>query len=251
MKKELKKALLLTGTCLMLGAFCGCGEANAPAPAPESTEPETVAETVVDEDQASDIDDTASSPYKTQIDSLKADGLADQFALADIDGDGTPELIASDSSGSYDHENAFIYTVYDGKCVLLASAISGADGASLCYSEGKNLIRQSGAVAGAGDVFSKIKDGKLEEIFKAEMINTLQTDENDEEIFSYSVNGEEVDEKSYTEAIAGFIKDYDPLIRIDYDGLNKITFKQEQDTGWFEQTETGKYSTEEEITKQL
>ncbi len=38
---------------------------------------------------------------------------ADQFALIDIDGDGIGELVASDSEGSWEKDQVFLFTVKD------------------------------------------------------------------------------------------------------------------------------------------
>ncbi len=274
MLNQFKKAGIMIAVFVMTAGFCGCAEAGPASSNTDTMETESeVATTAADtgsepegsESNAEDDpneglgdyipDDEAGAGYAglylDEIEKLVSEGMADQFALVNIDEDDTPELVASDSAGSYDHDNAFIYTVSDDNLVLLAEALTGVDGTFLCFSEGKNLIRQSGSAAGASEEFFVISDGKLKEVFRAEMIDTLETDADDEEIYRYSVNGEEADLRSYTEAVAQFVKDYDPLVSIEYDGMKKITYKQEDDTGWFEQTETIAYSTKAEVTKQL
>ena len=274
MLNQFKKAGIMIAVFVMTAGFCGCAEAGPASSNTDTMETESeVATTAADtgsEPEESELnseddpneglgdyipDDEAGAGYAglylDEIERLVSEGMADQFALVNIDEDDTPELVASDSAGLYGHDNAFIYTVSDDNLVLLAEALTGVDGTFLCFSEGKNLIRQSGSAAGASEEFFVISDGKLKEVFRAEMIDTLETDADDEEIYRYSVNGEEVDLRSYTEAVAQFVKDYDPLVSIEYDGMKKITYKQEEDTGWFEQTETIAYSTKEEVTKQL
>ncbi|MBQ9550782.1 MAG: hypothetical protein IJU87_08215 [Lachnospiraceae bacterium] len=186
--------------------------------------------------------------YLGKVNELSSEGLADRFGLYHIDNDDIPELIAADSNGSFDHDNAFIFSVFDGKVVQLAGGISGVDGTSISFSEKKNLIRETSGMAGATEIFSEIKDGALSEVFKAEMINTLQTDEDDNEIFSYSVNGKETDEAAYYKELAGFVADYDPMMRVDFDGLKVITYKSGDGSGYFEETETEAYQSLEEIT---
>ncbi|MCR4786784.1 MAG: PliI family lysozyme inhibitor of I-type lysozyme [Lachnospiraceae bacterium] len=184
------------------------------------------------------------APYIDKMNELKSEGLADQFALADIDGDDVPELIASDSTGSFNHENAFIFTFSNGEVNQLAAVITGVDGGNLDYAEGADLIHVSGSVAGMREVFMQIKDGKTEEVFTAEATGM-------DEDAKYSVNGSSVKEEEYYEQINGFVKSYDPLTRIAYDGLYEVSYKYENGYGGFEQGGSKKYSTAEEISKEL
>lgn len=257
MLRQCRKAGLITGVCLMIAGLSGCGTSDTITEV-ETVKPEEIVEEAVKEAEPEGIPvddakegrgdvipeeeteegkenaDPNGEIYKSVIEELKAVKSADQFELVNIDEDDIPELVASDSEGSYEHDNAFIYTAANGEAVLLASAMTGVDGSTLCYSEGKNLIRQSGGIAGSTDVFSTIKDGKLEEVFRAEMIDTLQTDANDEEIYAYSVNGKDVDKAGYLDEFSKFIKPYEPMTSIDYDGLNSIRFASDQDMAWFE-----------------
>ncbi len=175
--------------------------------------------------------------YHDKMEELKSQGLADQFELAFIndDGDDTPELIASDSKGSFDHENAFIFTVNNGEVVEIASVIAGVDGANLDYAIGANLIHISGAAAGMRDVFSRIENGKLEKVFVAEVSSM---DEN----AKYSINGSNVKENEYYEQINTFMEPYNPLVRIAYDGLYEVEYKYENGYGGFEQGKSESYS---------
>ncbi len=181
--------------------------------------------------------------YLDKIDELKSEGLADQFTLAFINDDGrdTPELIASDSTGSFDHENAFIFTFEDGKVVEVAGVISGVDGANLDYAIGANLIHISGAVAGMKDAFYRIENGKLEEVFVAE---ASSMDEDAE----YSINGESVKKDDYYKQINSFMEPYNPLVRIAYDGLYDVTYTYSDSYGGFEQGSSESYTPASEIT---
>lgn len=166
--------------------------------------------------------------YIDKINELKSDGLADQFALADIDADDTPELIASDSEGSFNHDNAFIFTIFNDEVVQLASVIEGVDGGCLDFSKGANLIHVGGSVVGMRDTFYEIKDGGLVEVFVAEA--TSMDDD-----AKYSVNGSDVDEEEYYGQINSFMEEYNPLTRIEYDGLYEINYIYEDGFGYFEE----------------
>ncbi|MCR4787679.1 MAG: hypothetical protein K5888_03745 [Lachnospiraceae bacterium] len=166
--------------------------------------------------------------YFNKIEELEGEGLIDQYTIAYIDEDDVPELIASDSTGSFDHENAYIFTVSNNEAVLLASVIAGVDGGNLDYAEGKNLIHVSGAAAGMRDTFSEIKDGKLDEVFSAEATSM-------DEDAKYSVNGKDVDEEEYYKHINDFIEPYGPMTRVAYDGLYEVSYKYENGYGSFEQ----------------
>ncbi len=208
------------------------------------TEPEETGNETSEEEnvRAGEDDNAYGELYIDKINELKSDGLADQFALADIDADNTPELIASDSEGSFEHDNAFIFTIRDDEAVKLASVIAGVDGGSLDYSEGNNLIHVGGAVAGMRDVFYEIKDGELVEVFIAEATNM---DDNAE----YSVNGSDVDEEEYYKQINVFIEKYNPLTRIAFDGLYEINYTYEDGFGYFEEGRSEKYDSYDDITE--
>ena len=242
MLKQIKIIGTVACMSLILAGLYGCGGATEVTQDADEGRGD-----VIPEEESTDY----ASLYLGEIEKLASEGLADQFVLVNIDEDDIPELIASDSTGSYEHENSFIYTVSDGNAVLLAKAMTGVDGVSLSFCEGKNLIREAGGLMGQTDTFSKIDNGKLSEVFKAEALISPETDENGEEIYTYSVNGKDVDKAAYLDEFTKFIEPYAPLVSIDYDGLNKIKYTSDQDAAWFEVTETGKYSTKDEITKQL
>ncbi len=175
--------------------------------------------------------------YLDKMNDLKSKELADQFTLAFINDDGRdiPELIASDSKGSFDHENAFIFTYQDGEVVEVASAITGVDGANLDYAIGANLIHISGAAAGMRDAFYRIENGKLEEVFVAEA--TSMDDD-----AKFSINGESVKKDDYYKQIDDFMRPYNPLVRIAYDGLYDVTYTYNDGYGGFEQGSMENYS---------
>ncbi len=165
--------------------------------------------------------------YRELVSEMSESGMADQFMLAVIDDDEIPELLASNSEGPFDLENTFIYTVYDDEPVLLAGVIAGVDGASLSYSE-MGMIRQTGGVTGQTEIYSSIGDGMLTEEFRAEMLSTLETDEEGDEVYSYSINGKEVTPEEYEKQLSEFAAEYAPFVSIDEDGLNVMEFKDGQ-----------------------
>ncbi|MBQ7463278.1 MAG: hypothetical protein IJS86_00285 [Lachnospiraceae bacterium] len=258
----MKKIITIVLTVCLTAALFGCGvkseEAQQdvskaePASIPDEAaeEPENEAENpdLTEEEPESEIesadtaaeeekDDNGFGPYLDKMNELKSKGLADQFTLAFINDDGRdiPELIASDSKGSFDHENAFIFTFEDGKVVEVASVIAGVDGANLDYAIGANLIHISGAVSGMRDKFYRIEKGKLEEVFAAEATNL---DENPK----YSINGESVKEDDYYKQINSFMEPYNPLVRVAYDGLYDVTYTYSDGYGGFEQGASEKYT---------
>ena len=270
MIKRIKATAAILGLALTFLGIYGCGEGTVNVNVNLNTNPQadkSAAEgsagnepVTVEQPDAADIE--AKTEYKTseedntgadddnryaelyidKINELKSDGLADQFAIADIDADDNPELIASDSKGSFDHDNAFIFTIINDEVVQLVSVIAGVDGGSLDYSHGNNLIHVSGAAAGMRDMFYEIKDGKLEEVFTAV---ATSMDENAE----YLVNGSVVDEKEYYSQINSFMEKYNPLTRIACDGLLNINYIYEDGYGYFEQNKSEKYDHFDDVPK--
>ena len=258
MKRKTKITAIILCTILAFSLLCGCSKEENTVSTTGNAE-ETVSTTgnteetdegkgdlITDENQFADSDtDEADAGeesggyevYLDKINELKSAGLADQFELAFIndDGDDIPELIASDSSGSFDHENAFIFTVNNGEVVEVASVIAGVDGANLDYAIGANVVHISGAAAGMRDVFSRIENGKLEELFAAEATSM-------DEDAKYSINGSSVKENEYYEQIKAFMEPYNPLVRIAYDGLYEVEYKYENGYGGFEQGISESYS---------
>ena len=237
MKRNIKRMAVIVSFALAFAALCGCGEDGNVTTDQleeytdlgedlETTEADFFEEETTVADDAGE-DNVDYGEYTDKVNELMSEGLADQFVLVKIDEDDSPELVASDSTGSFDHENAFIFTVKNGEVVELASVIAGVDGAHLDCAEGKNLIHVSGAVAGMRDVFSRITDGELEEVFTAE---ASSMDEN----ANYSVNGSSVKENEYYEQINEFVKSYGSMKRIEYDGLYEISYSYSDGYGGFE-----------------
>ncbi len=240
-RKIIGKITALALSATLAFVLAACGEEAEPAPVQEQEESEDYEDTSKEEsyEEADYDEDDEEEPeeeyeevnyitiYRELVNEMADSGMADQFMLATIDRDEIPELLASHSDEPYDQENTFIYTVYDNEPVLLASVIAGVDGASLSYSD-KNMIRQTGSLAGMADVYSKIVDGELEEVFRAEMVTGFETDDDGDEVITYLVNEEEVSEKEYEKQLATFNEEYAPFVGIDYDGLSIMEFKNGQ-----------------------
>ena len=235
MKRKINIVAIVLCIALAFSGLYGCGKEAENVSVDQTVSTDQIVEET-DEGSGYDV-------YLDKMDELKSAGLADQFTLAFIDDTGSdiPELIASDSTGSFDHENAFIFTYHDGKVVEVASVIAGVDGANLDYAIGANLIHISGAAAGMRDVFSRIENGKLEEVFVAE---ASSMDEN----AKYSINGESVKEDDYYKQINDFMEPYNPLVRIAYDGLYDVTYTYSDGYGGFEQGSSESYTPASEIT---
>ena len=255
-KDSIVKISVLRLAVMLALAVAACGGKESGKAEAEVTEEENKTddheEKVIEEEAVEETGEEASEDnvyieaYRDLVNELSESGKADQFMLSYIDTDEIPELLACHSEGPYDADNTFIYTISNDEPVLLISVIAGVDGGSLSYSE-NNLIRLTGSPAGMTDVYFEIKDGALEEKFRAEMINTLQTDENGDEVFKYSVNGEEVSAEDYEKQLADFNTENAPFVVIDYDGLNVM----EVENGQFEQIKQLAYWSQEDTMDML
>lgn len=167
--------------------------------------------------------------YIDQMELHLADGDADQFALVYIDDDEIPELVASSSEGSWEKDQIFIYTIYGGEMVLLASDIApGMEGHSLGYFEGENIISHSGAVTGDRHEFYEIFDGSLESVLSLEWFEDAG---NDYETVYY-VDDEETTEKQYTKALQDFISEHGYMTVLGTDDMSVVSLN--ADNGYLE-----------------
>ena len=244
--KIIRRIALPAASLMLMLSLAACGQGNETA---EVSEPEEYEEYVEEDDYLEDqpleeepyeeegeegyeeqmTEEVAAGPafvtiYRDLVSEMSDSGTADQFILAYLNDDDIPELLACDSEESYDHENTFIYTVYNDEPILVASVIAGVDGASLSYSD-KYMIRQTGSAAGETEVFSTLDGDTLVEEFRAEMIDTLETDAAGDEVYSYSINGTEVTPEEYEKQLSDFRAEYAPFTDIDYDGLSLMEYK--------------------------
>ncbi len=138
--------------------------------------------------------------YLDKIAELNEAGKADLFALVDVDGDETPELAAISSEGSWDKDQVFLYTTDGAKAILLASDIGpGMEGHSIAFFEGKNLFVQRGAAMGDAFTFYMIENSQPVEVMSS--YSGYMIDDNGEEIFAGTVDGNNVTEEEYYLAI--------------------------------------------------
>lgn len=192
--------------------------------------------------------DSLTQQYIDQMEILLSDGDADQFALVDVDGDDIPELAASSSEGSWDKDQIFLYTVYDGELILLASEIgSGMEGHALGFFEGENIVCQSGSPAGDREVFSEIIDGALEPVLSLEWFE----DPNNDYETVYYVDDEETTEKKYQKSMQDFISEHGYMTIIGTEEMSVVSLN--GDNGYLE-TDVQKgipYKTLPEIEEEL
>lgn len=226
-----KKIAAALGLALMLTA---CGNNENTAPDMSVTESETVTETSAESETSSETvsemseetvtesetvseteQETAegnlSEDYKAPYTEILMQRLSSQdpdasFELFDIDSDGTPELIIS--NGSAHMSTADIYTISDGKAVRLENSTShdmvfedggfGSNGEVSVSEKGYILCHVNGTGTDISEYYS-LKDGKLTKLLDA------QHNEWPEEAgYEYGINGNEVSEAEYNDAVAEF-----------------------------------------------
>ena len=85
------------------------------------------------------------------------------------------------------------------------------------------------------DAFYRIEKGKLEEVFVAEASSM-------DEDAKYSINGESAEKDDYYKQINDFMRPYNPLVRIAFDGLYDVTYEIKDGSGGFEQGSMENYS---------
>ncbi len=224
---------------LAICAVCACGKGEEPAAEAAEAAPAE--------------NNSYASLYLGEIEQLRNTGQADSFALINVDGDDIPELAASDSKGSYEHDNVFLYTVYNEEIRLLESGMSTLDGYFLDYSEGRNIIKTGSGMAGLyNNHYSMIRNGGLEPVLSGTYKDVYI--DPDEEVY-YMINDEEVSEREYTEKIQEIEEKYMPFTGITAEGLKPggtyaVTVTDtESDTG--SDTELKPYMTYEEISDEL
>lgn len=178
------------------------------------------------------------SLYLGKIDELNRSGLADQFALVNVNGDDIPELAACNSLGPCS-DNTFLYTLYDNDAVLLESGIAGFDGYSIKFSEGKNIVITGSSMGGYNEAhFKKMDEGRLTEYFSFEEVGIFNPDE---EIESYSINGKETSKTEYNKQFLEILSDHNPFTEIGYDALRTEEYRLENGYIQLEQIDSKPY----------
>lgn len=159
------------------------------------------------------------SAYLSLVKRLSKEGKADRYMLIDADGDNTPELAAVDSEGAYDTKNAYLYTFYNGKAIMLKSVTSGLDGSHMYISVGNNKVYCTGILSGnEHNVLFTIQKGQLE----SKKVYDLLRDPNGNSL-TYMINDKEVSEDEYYDDLEDNLCNHS-YTAIDYDGLKETDF---------------------------
>lgn len=164
--------------------------------------------------------DDGANPYLAKAEELSKSGLADRFALIDVDGDDAPELAAVSSEGSWEKDQVFIYTVKDGDVILLTSDIApGMEGHRVGFYKGLNLIERSGAASGERHDFYTVKDGKLEAV-----LYLMSFDDPDKDFETvYLVDDKETDEDTFIKTAKDFLSSYKNMTVLDIEAMSEAT----------------------------
>ncbi len=178
----MRKALIvLLGMGLVLGMLAGCGSAVG--------------------DTGNGCSPECAEAYTKQATQLQQDGMAQLFALVDVNGDETPEMAALNSNGGWDSDCVFLYTFDGQKAVLLESDIRpGMEGHFLGFFEGKNLFVKSGAATGSSYTFCRIEDSQ------ARSLGTLSYFEMGEEKI-WELDRSKVSQEDYDKKMAEILKE--------------------------------------------
>lgn len=171
------------------------------AEATAKTESETITE-------APDISSDYKALYKAKLAELREteeyEPSISTFDLYNIDNDGTPELITA--NGNYHAAMAEIYFVRDGEVIKLCDPSSG-DEYSGFGSWGMAQVAEGGYIAsryfGMGSGYAdyyRLGNGELTHLLSSEH-HMFFPDESDEEQDRYVIDGNEVSEEEYNEAV--------------------------------------------------
>ncbi len=210
--------------CSLILSGCSVGYSFDKEPVESDEEDEDKHEGTEEKtEKKSDKEDFKGGEYATAylglIKRLYNEGKADSYMLLDVDGDNTPELAAVESEGTYDTKNAYLYTFYNGKAVMLKSLTSGLDGAHIYISKGNNRVYCTGLLSGNehNELYS-IQKGQL--VSKKVYDLLCDTNGNPE---TYKINDSEVSADEYYDDIDDNICDVS-YTAIDYDGLKETDF---------------------------
>lgn len=224
--RKMRRLPALAMTVILAGIM-GCGQTAAPdtgASASEAEVEKAVSEASIEDkvtgDKAAE-EEASSEPeispealrelyapvYAKLAEELYTSGDADWFELVYVDGDDIPEMVAVDSTNSWEEDEIFVYTAWENEPVLLISEIGpGMEGHEVILFEGENLIENSGAVSGERERYFDIYEGHARQILEAYADYLM--DEDTGEGGYFLINGEEVTEKDYKDTLAGFLVDH-------------------------------------------
>ncbi len=241
-KKNGLSALAMT---LALAGIMGCGPVALPAAVSsteagtEKTVPGTTPKEAVTAEEPSEpeplpeaVRELYAPVYLKQAEEMYASGQADLFSLVYVDGDEIPEMVAVDSTNSWEEDEIFVYTVWENEPVLLISEIGpGMEGHEVILFEGENLIENTGAVSGERERYFDIYEGHPRQILEA-YADYLQ-DGNNGEVGYFLINGEEVTEAVYKDTLEGFLSDHKNAVVLTCENMLEENVAWQHD-GYFE-----------------
>ena len=172
------------------------------------TETETTTESV---NETPDISADYKTLYKEKLSEIQEyeeyEPSISTFDLCDIDNDGTPELIAA--FGNYHAAMVTIYSVWDGEVIKLCDPSSGDEysgfgswGTAQVAEGGYIASRYSGMGSGYADYY-RLEKGELTHLVSFEH-HMYFPDESEEEEDTYVIDGNEVSDEEYNEAVGKY-----------------------------------------------
>jgi hypothetical protein len=216
-------------------------EEETEAPVEETTEADAG-----EESGSADFSDY-NSAYLSKVTEYNDNGTADNFALLEVSGVGTPVLAAANSEGPLEEEgNAHIFIAPDGNLSELLSVSEGYDGNHIYISDNGTILWTSG-MSGTEIYTMYIINGSELEITN-ELIAYFDTEN---ETYTYRFGETEITEAEYQEKFAELISENSPYTGVDHDGLNKVNISLKDGYVDFEKVSTDKYLSFDEIKAQL
>ncbi|MGN0637867.1 MAG: hypothetical protein ACI4J0_05815 [Huintestinicola sp.] len=185
-------------------------------------QPESVSETTAEaitknetatETEPPDTSDDYKALYKEKLSEIREteeyEPSISTFDLYDIDNDGTPELFAA--NGNYHAATVRLYTVKDGECVCLDNPAGDNDfnetlgfgswGMAQAAEGGYIASRYSGMGSGYADYY-RLEKGELTHLVSSE--HHMYSDESEDERDKFVIDGNEVSEEEYSEAVGKY-----------------------------------------------
>ncbi|WP_026507859.1 hypothetical protein [Butyrivibrio sp. MC2013] len=273
-QKIIKGAAALVLSMALLAACSGAESGSADPATSEVVEDSSASEASTADEEALDIDDSvdaeeedketdAAEEEDAEVDSeeyeedeaanpeeyiaayselakqLSESGEADLFRPVYVDQDDIPELAAISSEGSWDKDQVFLYTYYDGEARLLVSDIGpGMEGHSVSFFPQCNMIMKTGAAAGEAYSFYCIGYGEAEEFMTFSSL--VNFDEDDNEQISYMIDGEEASEEEFEEQLGELLATDDGIKLCEVDDMAMIQKTMSYKDGVYTEEEKGR-----------
>ena len=192
--------------------------------------------------------------YAKLVRELSEEGTADQFALVYVNEDSVPELVACDSTNSWEEDEIFVYTISGEGPVLLISDIGpGMDGHEIILFEGENLIENSGAVSGDRERYLDIQDGHRRDLLEAYAVFRIEEEDPEGvEKAQFLLDGKEVTEAEYLSTLKELLSDHKKALVLTCENMleEEVSW---QDEGFFlvKDSSVRPYYSEENILRVL